>query len=599
MSGRVRAAGKILYGALFVLVLPVLLVLWARATERVVRAPAWGGPGVGWAMASAGTILVVWGWGALWQHGGGLPMNAFPPPRYVDRGPYRLVAHPIYVGFVGACFGVSIATGSASGLWLVSPTIALGAVALVLGYEGRALRERFGEIGGQRWISLCPAGAEPPSSSDRLLAFACAVLPSGVVHWVALSKGSTASAFHAAAPLAAFVLLGTGPWASRSRQDLRAFEVCALLSTAVAGSFVLASPFAPSLPAVWLLLFADAWASRAPRARPLLLGLAVCVGAATMGTGERAPAEVLVGFFTYAVAANAGRAWERLRRGAERVANSWREARIGPVRIINHGAWGGLATFLAVSIAATLAGPGHVTAVLVASFASMVGATLWAQGIEGSPALARPYGFYGGLLGVCAGALAAPLFGNEVWPLLGAFAVAGPFAQATGRMRCLVQGCCHGRPSTPAVGIRYLHPTSRVCRLAKLRDVAVHPTPLYSILWNAVTAVVVGRLWFLHAAVSLVGGSFLLLNGLGRFVEESYRGEPQTPIFAGLRLYQWVALCSVVAGGLVTALGGGPDAPAPVFAMQNLVAATAFGLLTWFATGVDFPESNRRFSRLT
>jgi hypothetical protein len=321
--------------------------------------------------------------------------------------------------------------------------------------------------------------------------------------------------------------------------------------------------------------------------------------AAAVGPGERAVAAVLAGFLSYAVVANAGRGWDGLRRGAERVANSWREVRFGPVRIINHGAWGGLATFLCVSITGTLAGPGHVTAIVVAALASMVGAALWAQWIEGSPALARPYGFYGGLLGASTGALAAPLFGNEVWPLLGAFAVAGPFAQATGRMRCLVQGCCHGRPSTPAVGIRYLHPTSRVCRLANLRDVPVHPTQLYSILWNAVTAIVLVRLWFLHAAVHLVGGSFLLLNGLGRFVEESYRGEPQTPIFAGLRLYQWVALGSVVAGALVTALGAGPDAPDAVFALHNFVAATAFGVLTWFATGVDFPESNRRFSRLT
>jgi hypothetical protein len=29
-----------------------------------------------------------------------------------------------------------------------------------------------------------------------------------------------------------------------------------------------------------------------------------------------------------------------------------------------------------------------------------------------------------------------------------------------------------------------------------------------------------------------------------------------------------------------------------------LVYAVPFGLLVWFAMGVDFPESNRRFSRL-
>jgi prolipoprotein diacylglyceryltransferase len=291
--------------------------------------------------------------------------------------------------------------------------------------------------------------------------------------------------------------------------------------------------------------------------------------------------------------------WKALRRSAETVANSWREVRLGPVRIINHGAWGGLATFFCVSIVGTLLGPGHLAAVLFPAFTSMICAALWAQWIEGSPALSRPYGFYGGLIGVCAGALAAPLFGTNVWELLGAFAVAAPLTQATGRMRCLVQGCCHGRPAPPDVGIRYLQPTSRVCRIAHLRDVPLHPTQLYSILWNFLTEIVLVRLWLLHSATPLVGGCFLLLNGLGRFVEEAYRGEPQTPIIGGLRLYQWVAIACALAGALVTALGAGPDAPAPALSWPTFAAALAFGALTWFATGVDFPESNRRFSRLT
>jgi prolipoprotein diacylglyceryltransferase len=139
---------------------------------------------------------------------------------------------------------------------------------------------------------------------------------------------------------------------------------------------------------------------------------------------------------------------------------------------------------------------------------------------------------------------------------------------------------------------------SRVCRLANLRDVPIHPTQLYSILWNAVTQVFLLRVWLSHAPAHLVAGLFLLLNGVGRFVEESYRGEPQTPIVGRLRLYQWVAILSAIAGALVTALGAGPAAPAPDPSWPALVAALVFGALTWFATGVDFPDSNWRFSRL-
>jgi prolipoprotein diacylglyceryltransferase len=532
-------------------------------------------------------------------------MNAFPPPRYVDRGPYRLVAHPIYVGFASACVGASIATGSASGLWLVSPAVALGAAALVHGYEADDLRRRLGDahrsVPGP-FLALCPATPEAPSVRERLSALAIAVLtpvvaarflPIGMLH----RHTFTASTLEAAVVL----FLGTAPWGALTRADLRAVEVRSLLGAIVAASVAIVSPIGPSLLIVWSLLVVDAWWTRAPStwrlARWLVRGAAIAIAASADADG-RGLVAVASGVVVYIAVTHKPRVWEGLRRFAEAVANSWREVRFGPVRIINHGAWGGLATFLCVSIAGTLLGPGHIAAVLFPALASMICAALWAQWIEGSPALSRPYGFYGGLLGVCAGSLATPLFGANAWEVLGAFAVAGPVTQATGRMRCLVQGCCHGRPAPPELGIRYTQPTSRVCRIANLRGVPVHPTQLYSILWNLLTEVVVVRLWLLHSPTHLVGGCFLLLNGLGRFVEEAYRGEPQTPIVGGLRLYQWAAVACAVAGALVTGLGAGPDAPSPSLSWPTFAAAVAFGVLTWFATGVDFPESNRRFSRL-
>ena len=39
------------------------------------------------------------------------------------------------------------------------------------------------------------------------------------------------------------------------------------------------------------------------------------------------------------------RSWALLRDGTERLANSWHEWRAGPVRIINHGLYAGLAAF--------------------------------------------------------------------------------------------------------------------------------------------------------------------------------------------------------------------------------------------------------------
>jgi prolipoprotein diacylglyceryltransferase len=240
-----------------------------------------------------------------------------------------------------------------------------------------------------------------------------------------------------------------------------------------------------------------------------------------------------------------------------------------------------------------------VPAVLLVATSGLVGAGLWAQFIEGSPRLLRPYGYYGGVLGVFLGCLAARLaFGVDAWLLLGAFAVAAPWIQAAGRVRCLVQGCCHGAPAPPEVGIRYVHARSRVCRLSDLGGVPLHPTPLYSILWNVVPALLGARLWAARAPLPVIVGAYLLLTGLGRFVEESRRGEPQTPVFARLRLYQWIAAGTSAAGAVVTCLTATIRTPAPQPSLAAVGTGVLFAIATWFALGVDFPRSNRRFARL-
>jgi prolipoprotein diacylglyceryltransferase len=183
--------------------------------------------------------------------------------------------------------------------------------------------------------------------------------------------------------------------------------------------------------------------------------------------------------------------------------------------------------------------------------------------------------------------------------LLAALSVAAPWIQISGRLRCLIQGCCHGGPTDPGLGIRYRHPRSRVTQLAQLSGVPLHATPLYSIAGNVIIGMLMVRLQVLGAADSLLLGLYLMLAGFARFVEESYRAEPQTPVFGGLRIYQWCALFSVAAGLVCTTL---PDSGSPAGFMLPPARlwwyAAGVGLLYGIAMGVDFPGSNRRFSRL-
>jgi hypothetical protein len=317
-------------------------------------------------------------------------------------------------------------------------------------------------------------------------------------------------------------------------------------------------------------------------------------------TGMHAVVDVLAGLLIVWIIARIDQIWSFLRNSSEAIANSWRERRIGAMRIINHGAYAAAGVFVGIWIIDTLLGPGKSVIPVAIYLGGTIGAALWAQFIEGSPSLLRPLGFYGGMIGTAAGGIAAALWSRtNVWLVLAALVVAAPWIQGIGRLRCLVQGCCHGRPTTAYLGIRYEHPSSRVCRIASLRGVAIHPTPLYSLLWNVVVALLLTRIYFLHTTASMVGGIYLILSGLGRFVEEAYRGEPQTPIIYGLRLYQWFAIASLILGACITTIEGAPLTSRPVPHLSSLFVAFGCGVAAWFVTGVDFPESHRRFARLT
>jgi prolipoprotein diacylglyceryltransferase len=117
-------------------------------------------------------------------------------------------------------------------------------------------------------------------------------------------------------------------------------------------------------------------------------------------------------------------------------------------------------------------------------------------------------------------------------------------------------------------------------------------------LWNALIGLLLIRLWSLHAALSLIIGLYFILAGIGRFAEEAWRGEPQTLVVAGLRLYQWAAIVSVFLGAVFSAIGSSMPAPSPQFRWSAVLPAAVFGVVVSCAMGLDFPDSNRRFSRL-
>lgn len=643
MTARSAAVGKIAYGALFTVGLPALLVLWARGASDAVPLPVIQPRWIGMVALLPGLALLMAGMFTLWVLGGGPPMNAYPPPRYVATGVYRLLGHPIYVGFAAACLGVAVLAASPAGTWLVTPMVGLAAAALVLGHERHDLRRRFGDARVRPLLSLPPRSDEAPTGWDRcavvLLVFlpwalafegvyALGVPPDAVEAYLPFERAWPVLEWTEAVYASVYVFVPATLFVAATRRDLREFAVRGLLATGVVTivyltvplvapprPFVATTPLGqalaveramantvaafPAFHVLWSLLAAETWARRSRGAGTAAWIWAVLIAASCLTTGMHALADVLAAAGVFLVLRRYRDMWAWLRQAAERIANSWHAWRMGPVRIINYGAYAGTGGAVAFTIAAGVTGPSVFWQMVAVHVAGLFGAGLWAQSLEGSPRLSRPFGYYGSVIGAVGGALVAGWVGGNTMLLLGAIALAAPWLQAIGRLRCLVQGCCHGRPASEAVGIRYWDARSRVCAIGDRRGVPLHPTPLYSLLANVVIGVLLARLWSLGASLGLIAGGYLLLAGLSRFVEESYRGEPQTLVIGGLRLYQWLAVVSVVAGAWLTTLAAAP-APVgwPAVDGRTVLAALLYGIACWVAMGVDFPASARRFARL-
>jgi protein-S-isoprenylcysteine O-methyltransferase Ste14 len=636
-------AGKALYAAAFVVVLPAALVLWAALSRSQVALPVPATPALGYVLSVAGVALLTAGIASILRYGKGLPMNAFPPEEFVRQGAYALFAHPIYVGFGLLCFGAAAVERSPSGFWLVAPAAVAGSAALVLGYERLDLARRFGGLTHRPLFSLPPSNDARPRFSGRLAVWTLVFLPWLAVYeslaalppaqgafslYLPLERGWPVVAWTEAIYAATYVFVALAPFAAKRSRDLRDFAASAWLATGVCAlcwvvlPFVASPrPFAAEGPFGRLLVFerahdvaanafpsfhvaaaflaARAFASRWPRAGAFFFGFAGAIAASCVTTGMHAVADVAAGAVLYFGVSRRQTVWEWLRRGAEKVANSWREWRLGPVRVINYAFYAGISGALAVAGVATLLGSSFLPAALAVAGVGVLFAALGAQWIEGSQKLLRPYGYFGAVAGVIgASVLFSLLFGTDVWLLVAAFCAMAPWIVAVGRLRCLVQGCCHGSLADDGIGIRYTHPMSRVSRLAGMAGVPMHPTQLYSILWNAAIGLLLVRFWLSGAPISLITGVYFVLAGLGRFVEEAYRGEPQTPITRGLRLYQWLAIASIAGGAIATTVTTRP-APSPSPSLEALAAGVLFGFVAAAAYGMDFPRSGARFARLT
>jgi prolipoprotein diacylglyceryltransferase/protein-S-isoprenylcysteine O-methyltransferase Ste14 len=614
---------KLLYSVAFLILLPAGLWLWAKYSQYAITYQAVESKPAGCILIIAGGSFMLWAMGVLMHVGRGFGINAYPPSIFIARGPYRLFKHPMYWGFGMMMVGCFIFTGSASGLWLVSPLTILGMIAFVLGYEEIDLKRRFPNRSIKTVLDLPENKVVSLNVRDRLAALLW------IFYFLMFSNFTILKLAGITQPLFGKPLM---LYSGRENPYLQFLGIVFLIAIPfflkrkdVLRSWLYSGIFSLCLSVFTGLLLPSFGAQYLPPHNSVLFTIPVFLIFISLKTLFRQSWKIGVVFSVLAsvivltqlryvpsvilyladsvliflISSYYPAIWIFLKNSSEKIANSWKEWIFWKVRVINHGFYVGFGTFFGVLLAGILAGSEYALALLIFALIVTICSALWAQFIEGSEKLKRPFGYYGGLVGILFGILAVRTMGYNGWVIIGVASVVMPWVQAIGRLRCLVNGCCHGgQTNNPAIGIRYFHPRSRVCNISGLKGELLHPTQLYSILWLFLVGLVLLVLWKNHISPSFIFGLYLILTGLGRFVEEAYRGETQTPIIKGLRLYQWTAVFSLIVGVVMTVIRVEPVFIEPGYSWEILLTAAISGVFLVFAMGIDFPYSNVRFSRL-
>ena len=628
---REELSGKILYAILFLAFIPLLQLWWAQSLENIVRFPAIESQAGGMIIGVSGSLLMASAMFSLKKFGKGLPMNAYPPVLFVKKGPYRFLRHPIYWGYCMLMTGVFISIGSAGGLWIVTPMSVLAIIALVLGYENIDLKDRFKDADMSVLLDIPSSADSFPSLVKRIVSLFWVIallITSNYVVWF-LTHSSTPilpasgglkyfNRFNGIQFLAVpFILLV--PLIVKSNIHLHRWVISVLSGIALSTYIALLWPSVGaqyfysgnqqagsnelrvllSVPVFLTLISIITYSRQFKKWTLPVMVFSIIIIFLQLANTHSFTLNLIVSVFISLVTANSSAIWLFIRKTAETIANSWKEWTFGPVRIINHGIYVGLGSFAGILLCGLLVGRAYIWGILIFAFVVTVFAALWAQLIEGSDKLKRPFGYYGALVGILFASSILWWMGYNGWVVIGVISVVMPWVQAAGRLRCLVNGCCHGKPTNNNnLGIRYFHSRSRVCNISGLKGEYLHPTQVYSILWLFVVGFLLLALWLNKFSYPFIFGIYLILTSTGRFVEEAYRGEVQTPVWKGLRLYQWAAIFSIIAGIVFTTINVQLAELHPGHGWEIWVAALLGGFFIFFVMGVDFPRSNARFSRL-
>ncbi len=110
-------------------------------------------------------------------------------------------------------------------------------------------------------------------------------------------------------------------------------------------------------------------------------------------------------------------------------------------------------------------------------------------------------------------------------------------AQAVGRIGCIINGCCYGKPTSLPWGFIYTSPNS----LAP-KNIPIHPTQAYELLWDLAVFAILFLVFRGHLRPKgSLFALYLALYSIGTFGVRFLRGDT-VPVFDGIMEGQLIAL---------------------------------------------------------
>ena len=145
--------------------------------------------------------------------------------------------------------------------------------------------------------------------------------------------------------------------------------------------------------------------------------------------------------------------------------------------------------------------------------------------------------------------------------LLALLDVLGPamaLAHAFGRIGCFMQGCCFGKPAPNGfpLAVQFPHESPAAYRYPSLLtdgSAPVYPVQLFESAGNILMCVVLLLLLFRRKYAGMIGGVYLILYGVMRFLLEFMRGD-HTDSILGLTPSQFIAVAVAIPGGVIVCL---------------------------------------------